>query len=395
MAASLFIVLYIVYIFFGVLFYDFRLFSSIDEIYPWLLFVILLFSRQRFSRPLIVWLSVALFYLIYSFTIESNTADAILSDFVAEIKPYTVFLVLLCLKPRFTRWQLNFLKRFCLFCIPILIIAAIMNFGKVGTERFTLLPGSRLGSACTIIALSYYLFAREDNRKTILTCLLICSIGFAVPISKHIILVGILSFLFFSTRRHRLKFGIVPILLCIFAGYFIYNEVSHDFVIYYQTDGSARGELFKTAWNVVNDYVPFGSGLATFGNASSGRWYSSLYGKYDIDSVHGLIKGETLFISDTYFPVLAQFGWFGIFLFVLFIRFIYKKSKAYYRLSGNVKSYKIALIVLAYIFIESMADASIIGNRGVAVMMILALSLYPINAHENIAYQQFPLSKRR
>lgn len=395
MIASLFTILYIVYIVLGVLFYDLHYCSYIDEIYPWLLLSVLLFSRRKFSKPLAVWLCIALFYLLYSFTIVSNTDEAILSDFIAETKPYTAFLALLCLRPRLSRRQLNLLRRFCLLCIPILIVAGIMNFGKVGTERFTLLPGARLGSACTILALSYYLFANKDSKKTMITCLLICAIGFAVPTSKHIILTGFIFFLFFSTRHHRLRFGVLALMLCAWVANIIYDSVINDFTIYYQSEGSARSELFKSSWDILNDYFPFGSGLATYANAASANWYSPLYGKYGLDSVYGLVEGNTLFASDTYIPVLAQFGWFGVIMFIVFIRFIYKKAKAYYRYSRDVKSYKIALTALAYIFIESMADASIIGNRGVAVMMILALSLYNIRINEGIADKQFPLPERR
>ena len=86
MIASLFTILYIVYIVLGVLFYDLHYCSYIDEIYPWLLLSVLLFSRRKFSKSLAVWLCIALFYLLYSFAIASNTNEAILSDFIAETK---------------------------------------------------------------------------------------------------------------------------------------------------------------------------------------------------------------------------------------------------------------------------------------------------------------------
>ena len=106
MFTSIFIILYIVYIIAGVLFYDLQLFDYIDEIYPWLLFILFFFSKQKFSKPFIIFLCVSIFYFIYSLYIQSNVLVAICNDFIIEIKPFLTFFSLLCLRPVFTNKQI-------------------------------------------------------------------------------------------------------------------------------------------------------------------------------------------------------------------------------------------------------------------------------------------------
>lgn len=53
MFTSIFIILYIVYIIAGVLFYDLQLFDYIDEIYPWLLFILFFLVNRNFQNHLL------------------------------------------------------------------------------------------------------------------------------------------------------------------------------------------------------------------------------------------------------------------------------------------------------------------------------------------------------
>lgn len=91
-----------------------------------------------------------------------------------------------------------------------------------------------------------------------------------------------------------------------------------QYINYYQSAGSARGELARQAIAVANDYFPFGTGFATYGSAVTAQIdnYSPLYYMYGLSIVWGLAPGAASFLSDTFWPtVLAQFGYFGLIAF--------------------------------------------------------------------------------
>ena len=355
------------------------MFDSIDEICPWLLFMLFLFSKKKISKSFLIFIGICIFYLLYSIIIRSNVLNAIFFDFIIETKPYLTFFSVLCLRPKFSIEQINLLKKISLFCLPVLLLIGLLHYGREQTTKGEILAGARFASACVTIALSYYLFAKKDGVKTMVICMLICSIGLLIPTSKYIGECACIIFLFYSIgRKRRVWNQIFIVLFFIVISYVVYDVIQDDINLYFLTDDVARNALFITSFSILNDYIPFGSGFGSFANSASAIWYSPLYTKYGLDSVFGLAKGEANFVSDTFFPVLAQFGYAGVLLFFSFLQYIYKSAKLYYRYRGNLKSYKVSLIVLISIIIESTADATFIGNRGVGMMLILALSLYDI-----------------
>ena len=383
MFTSIFIILYIVYIIAGVLFYDLQLFDYIDEIYPWLLFILFFFSKQKFSKPFIIFLCVSIFYFIYSLYIQSNVLVAICNDFIIEIKPFLTFFSLLCLRPVFTNKQIILLKNVSLYCVLVLVIVGVLHYGHNQTIRGEELTGAGYALSCILIALSYYLFSKHDNNNVKVICILICALGILRPTSKYIIEFACLIFLYYyvDTRKQKKasKYILTSVLL-IFSSYFVYDFIRDD-MMYFTNDGAARGVLFATSFDILNSYVPFGSGLASYATSASANWYSSIYAQFGIDNIYGLVDGETYFVSDTYFPVLAQFGYVGILLFVSFMYYVYNLAKRKYQYSGDDKTYRISLIILCIIVVESTSAATFIGNKSVLLMQLLALSLYDIKKH--------------
>lgn len=51
---------------------------------------------------------------------------------------------------------------------------------------------------------------------------------------------------------------------------------------------------------MFHDYVPFGSGLGSFGTAASAKEYSPLYYKYHMDDVWGLTLENPMFLADAF-----------------------------------------------------------------------------------------------
>ena len=156
--------------------------------------------------------------------------------------------------------------------------------------------------------------------------------------------------------------------------------IKDDFELYFLDNPgeTARSALYLNVPNILNDYIPFGSGFASYANATSATWYSNIYYQYGMDNIYGLIKGEADFAADAYYPTLAQFGYVGITLFISFIIFILRKTNHAYQKYHDLKRYKVAIILLIFILIESTSGASIIQSRGIMCMIIIVLSFNPI-----------------
>ena len=143
-----------------------------------------------------------------------------------------------------------------------------------------------------------------------------------------------------------------------------------------EKDLLARFVLYSTSINILfYDFVPFGSGLASFATHASGLYYSDIYPFYGIDGVWGLSKKEWYFVADTYYPSLAQFGIVGVILYIVFWIYILKKSFYYFKQTNHVKYFLIAILIVGFVSIENVADASFTSNRGFFMMMFLGLVL--------------------
>lgn len=81
---------------FGVVLYDFLKFDYTDELMAFFLVLfagVTIWERKNIRElyPLMIVISIFLFYTAYSFLIVSNTPQAILKDFVIQIKPFIGF----------------------------------------------------------------------------------------------------------------------------------------------------------------------------------------------------------------------------------------------------------------------------------------------------------------
>ena len=134
----------------------------------------------------------------------------------------------------------------------------------------------------------------------------------------------------------------------------------------------ARAALYIRAPLALMDHFFLGSGLASYATYSSGIiGYSLLYKEYNIDEVWGLLEGDCPFISDTYFPELVQFGMVGIVLFFYFWVWVYKKLKIITGSPYAVHLHKIGIMIISFVFIESVAGSVFLQGSGIIVMILL------------------------
>ncbi|MDL2244352.1 O-antigen ligase domain-containing protein [Parabacteroides sp. OttesenSCG-928-J18] len=386
---------------FVILFYKVIGFQFTDELC--VLVLVLLFLYQIFSTPNWVFnkaflftLFLFLFYTCYSIWIGSNTKAGIFNDLIVQMKPYLSFFCAYQLRPTFTKMQKKILKEvavlfWLIWLLPIGLVSLVNE--RIFEALFE--HPAYYGIAVTIVALCYY-FCSESNKRTRIFFLLLLSIGLFCGKSKFYGFYAMTCFivlLFPNIKQFQLNFKNVTLILCMITAivvvawpkinFYFVNALSNNPDM--DKDMIARLVLYGTFPLVLQDYFPFGSGLASFGTHSSGEYYSPLYEKYGIDNVWGLSKSYHGFMSDTFYPSLAQFGVIGVILFLLFWMYILKKAFIYLRKGEDVPSqhFTLVMLIIGFIIIENTTGSTFIAQGGAVSMMLLGLILSEMQYYSN------------
>ena len=375
---------------FGVVFYDITEgFKFIDELCAGLL--CLLYGYYVFHTPnwsvnkfFLTTLGFFFFYLVYSFQIHCNVKAAIISDFIIQLKPYLAFFTVYAFAPRLNKQMKKNVQLLAIvFSVYLLIIGVI---GIFDPSVISILLGhtSRLATASSIMAM-LYLYSSDYTSKDRLIFLILLSVGLLSLRSKAYGFFVISMFaVFYVNNTFKLKFNVknIGLLLCVLLFtvviawekidlYFIQGGFGGDRET---SDLYARMALYYFSMDIFTDYFPFGSGFATYATVSSATYYSPLYNKYGMDLLFGLTEDDPKFMADTYYPALAQFGVVGAGLFFLFwVILVRKVFKCFSSL--NLKNFTVSLLIIGFFLIECTSDSTFTHNRGMFMMILLALSL--------------------
>ena len=92
-----------------------------------------------------------------------------------------------------------------------------------------------------------------------------------------------------------------------------------------------------------------------------------LYAKYGLDTIWGLGLGGG-FIADAYYPVLAEYGIVGVFLFLWFW-----KRRLWMIQKLPLKYYKVGVMTFMALALESVADTSYLSGKGMGYFMLLGI----------------------
>lgn len=359
-------------------------FSYIDELFAaWMVILSAIYCRNiNYKREFFVCLGIFLFYFIYSWYWGVNIREAVWMDFLIQLKPYLVFYSACLMNLRLDEYYKRKLNRRCkwlaIFMIPFGILT---QFGVITTDA----GGPRFTSMVTFIGL-LYLYSSHRKRKNVYWTFAIWTIGFIPMKAKFLGFYALALFLFYGIGGKRIKlnlkylcFGIVALVLVYFAAY---EKFSFYFLEGSQSDTMfARPALYYGALEILKDYFPLGSGFGSYGSYASAEWFSSLYWSMSITRFSELSDG--LFLCDTFFPSLAQFGVVGVGLFVCFWWRRLKDFNSCYSVD-NVYIYKCLFLIFSYFMIESVADTSYVQNRGLFMFLIMAIFMNELRARQSI-----------
>lgn len=364
---------------FGVVLYDqFSLanFTYIDEIIALVLFCECA-RRRKIGPEFRKFILLSLFFLGYSVLKPNNVLSAIITDYIIIIKPFIAFYSVYYMGLNLNEGQKAGVKRIVILIAFFFLFGSIINY-----ELFVwTIPShaSRFATMMSVLAFSYY-YCSKREKSSLITTLLILAISLLSFRSKAygFFAIALVFSLFFNSEKFKLNiFSIMGIAASLMLVVFVsWEKVSFYFMEGTQSDYiedyMARPALYAGSVKVLQDYPLMGSGLGTYASFASDKYYSPIYSKYDLDKVHGLNEGGA-FISDTFFPCLAQYGLIGISFFFYFFYHRYTEVRENKKKTGNVMWFKMSLLFLIFFLIESTSDSTLVQNRGVVMMMLFAM----------------------
>lgn len=321
-----------------------------------------------------IYIFVMALYVVYSLIRAVNVSNAVWLDLQQQVRPYAVFYCTWLLAPKFTEGQ----KKLILNMMG-LTIAAYIIMGLTGRLTFYgqtfITPVT--GQLALIMAMTYFCF-KPATKKNVFISVLILTIGLLSAKSKfygeYVVFIAIAYFL-----NERIKFASMKtfLQLSVLVGaviFFTWEKFNAYYVEGFEEERLqelARPATYATGIQILNDYVPFGPGLGTFACNAAAKIYSPLYEKYGLNEYWGLTEENPMFLADCFYPVLAQYGWVGVFLFCVFW---YRRIRETKHIT-DMRYYKMGLMCILALALESVADTSYLSGKGMGFFMLLAICL--------------------
>lgn len=352
------------------------------------------FMKQRFlvkdkgrTTEINIYMGLMIFYLVYSLLIQVTTFRGVYLDLLQQLRPYAVFYLTWMMAPDFSPKQKKRIKWVLLFSF----FGYLILF-KIKPSVVTPYGGGEsaaLGQIALCCAMIYYLFSKQTKRNRNIA-ILIMLLGLISGKSKYfgecVVFITLMMFV-----KSKINFTSVSTLLkvaalgCVII-FFTWTKFNAYYVEGFQTDAQemARPLTYETGMKIMfQDYIPFGSGLGSFGTAAAAKEYSPLYYDYQLNNVWGLTPENPMFLADAFYPTLAEFGIVGLFFFLWF----WKRRLCECNKIPNIVYYRMALMAILALALESTADSSYLSGKGMGYFMVLALCL-------NSGRQQMNSSKR-
>lgn len=378
-------ILFMFFLFFGVFFYDviaMNGFLYIDELctlFLVFLYIVNVIQRKYIGKEFLCFWGIFLFYLFYSLLFGQNIWNAVWVDWFIWLKPFLIFYCVYYLNYEFTFRQK---KKIRIWCIILSLIAfSCIIYDKGLLYSFFGHP-SRFATSLTIFSL-LYLYCSDRSPKSIWIAFFILSIGLLSGRSKffgfYVLFIG-LFFLLKKDFKKIFSFKIICSGLFI-AGlvlFVIWEKLHYYFIVgglQNEAEMFARPALYAGLVKILEYFPLFGSGLGSYATFASGLFYSPMYEFLGISDYFGLTPEKPSFVSDTFFPSLAEIGIVGIILFFRFWFLCYRRAKRKWCINGNFIVFKCILLIFAFFFIECIADSTLTQNRGGFMMCLLALYL--------------------
>lgn len=221
--------------------------------------------------------------------------------------------------------------------------SAKLIVGFVGSSIFWFQYLASINNQVIILCIALYKYTGKSKYIYLILLFLVYSI-LSIQLKTYVglVIIWIGYAIIYNNRNAILRLFRVGILLVIaFVALMqipqISRKVEHYNDIYaVNTDGVARTELYNAAFNIANDYFPFGTGQGTFGSIPANMYDSRVYDDYGLEYVWGLSRFDDVnFRMDTHWSsIIGENGFVGTLLYTILFLFpliIIKKYRNNYR----------------------------------------------------------------
>ena len=374
--AKFFTIYWIIYFPTCIAFYDYPRFTYVDEVMTVILIGYTFLRKGHMDTNSEPWheyygfLSILAFYIVYSLLFGANVSDSVWYDLIQQIRPFSIIYCTWILNPQFSEKQ----KKWMLWSMIISLGAFIFTNPIIGTVR-----NAPVGQLAICTAMTFYLYT-EKTKKNLYWTIVIATVGLISMKFKYYGEWGVfVAMLLFMREKMDLGSGKAKVqiaFLIVIAIILGWERFDHYFVSGFYDEEIARPRMYRTAFTILWEYFPFGSGMGTFGTAASAVYYSPLYPKYGLNHVWGLNTAGG-FICDSFYPSMAQFGIVGIILFIVFWR---RRLRRINELE-DIGYYMVGLMACFCLAIEQTADSSWLSGKGMGFCMLIGLCM---NANRNL-----------
>lgn len=341
-------------------------YSYIDEGLVVLLMLSILKHVRVYGRlkEFRIYLFVVIAFFVYSLVRRVNVPQAIVRDFLIFFKPFVCFYV-------------GYVSGFCIsarmrslcrigFCLMGLYLWYILpRIGLIYPNTTAYYP------ACVFVGVGYLFCSKREKKDWLIASMMLLP-GLASIRAKFFAeFIMWFSIIFFVKSKVKINIKYVILGATVFL---VAYHVNQDKIIEYfyngMKDDKARAVLYYTAMQIFKDFFPFGSGFGSFATDSAAKFYSPLNYRYHLSHIWGLgiddIANGFNYYSDTFYPILAQFGVVGAFLFLWFCWRRWQESQ----LIDSMSQYKIFLFVYSYMAIQCIAENTFTGPSCIPIMLI-------------------------
>ena len=327
-------------------------------------------NRRDFvlSREVKFCIGVFIFYLIYSLAMAVNVKEATIRDFLICSKPFVCFYAAQYYGMDFSDSAINRCRGIVkMMGVCLWLMAPFISQLYYNTTFYY--------PACAYTGMLYILLSDYTKKDWIIATLILAP-GLLSIRAKFFAEFVIWLFLVFFLKN-RLKFNFSFIIAGCILCYIIFR-INYEKIMMYTVngidEGAARTYMYITSLKVFEDYFPLGPGFGTFGTDSAAKYYSPLNYHYDLNNIWGLNPDDTAgtsFYSDTFYPILAQFGIVGVILFVAFL----KKRWDNINSLVHFELYKISIFLFLFLIIQCIAGNYFTNSDSLPVMLILGFLL--------------------
>lgn len=248
------------------------------------------------------------------------------------------------------------------------------TYSRFGIRSYSLGGHPSFASAVCAAIASYFMIDYKKNFLWIILALILSSATLRIKA----IVWAFLMFLFIIFNREK-KIKGKQVIMLLLVGIVIALCVSYKSIQFYFIDPNAsRNNALFGSFKIANNYFPFGGGFATFGTIPSITSYSNAYYFTNLAYRWGFMKGASSFIGDGGWATeIAQFGYIGSFLVLIYLFNIYKDLKT------NNKNYFYGYISsFVYILISSTSENAL-GSEYIVIFGIILAFISCFKSFEN------------